>query len=142
MNILLVEDNPGDILLAKEALKEGGLTTFRLDVANDGVEALNFLQPAGENSLAELPDLILLDLNIPKVNGLEVLKTIKSNKRLRVIPVVVFSTSEAQYDINESYRHHANCYVAKPVDFDEFVNVIQSIVSFWSRVSRVPSANS
>jgi chemotaxis family two-component system response regulator Rcp1 len=137
MNILLVEDNPGDILLAKEALKETGLVDYRLNVVSDGEEALNFVFRRHNFGEALRPDLVLLDLNIPKINGREVLRSIKEDQDLRTIPIIVFSTSEAQHDINTSYELHANCYVTKPVDYDEFVTVITSIVQFWNQVRRV-----
>lgn len=137
MNILLVEDNPGDILLAKEALKETGILDYSLHVVSDGEDALRFLFQKEDFQEAIRPDLVLLDLNIPKINGRNVLKQVKENQTLRTIPIIVFSTSEAQHDINSSYALHANCYVTKPVDYDEFVRVIKSIVQFWSRVSKV-----
>ncbi|MEL6589149.1 MAG: response regulator [Bacteroidota bacterium] len=137
MKILLVEDNPGDILLAREALKETGISDYSLHVVTDGEEAIQFLFRKEEHQEAVRPDLVLLDLNIPKINGRKVLKRVKENASLRTIPVIVFSTSEAQHDINSSYELHANCYVTKPVDYDEFVRVIKSIVQFWTHASRV-----
>ncbi len=137
MNILLVEDNPGDILLAKEALKETGLLNYELNVVSDGEEAISYLFRRLGFENASRPELVLLDLNIPKINGREVLRFVKEDHDLRSIPIIVFSTSEAQHDINTSYELHANCYVTKPVDYDEFVTVITSIVTFWNQVRKV-----
>lgn len=137
MNILLVEDNPGDILLAREALKETGLESYELNIVSDGEEALSYLFRREGYESASRPELVLLDLNIPKINGREVLRHVKDDTGLRSIPIIVFSTSEAQHDINTSYELHANCYVTKPVDYDEFVKVITSIVNFWNQVRKV-----
>ncbi|MEL6673485.1 MAG: response regulator [Bacteroidota bacterium] len=137
MNILLVEDNPGDIMLAKEALKEARLQSHSLSVVTDGDKALDFLNQRFQVGGALIPDLIILDLNIPCRNGKEVLRYIKEHPSLRHIPVVVFSTSAAEHDVNTCYKLQANCYVTKPIDFDDFVDVISSIVNFWSKVATV-----
>lgn len=137
MKILLVEDNPGDILLAQEALKEGVKTPCELIVVNDGEQALKYLFKQSPYEHVTAPDLIFLDLNIPRINGRDVLKKIKNDDFLRVIPVIVFSTSEADYDIRSSYECRANCYVAKPIDFEDFVSVISNIVNYWSSVKMV-----
>lgn len=133
MNILLVEDNPGDIILAKEALKISSETigSYHLEVAKDGEEAIRFLHRLGRFKRKLRPDLIFLDLNLPRKNGFEVLKEIKSSDSLKNIPVVVFSTSSSEFDINNSYQYQANCYVTKPVDFDDFIEVMGRILSFW-----------
>ena len=128
--ILLVEDSQGDIRLIREALREicGGHV---LHVVNDGVEALAFLHRSGAYVSAPRPDLVLLDLNLPRKNGREVLAEIKSDPRLRDIPVIVLTISTAEEDIREAYRSHANCYVIKPVNLDNFFRVLQSIERFW-----------
>ncbi|MEM7374276.1 MAG: response regulator [Bacteroidota bacterium] len=133
MNILLVEDNPGDIILAKEALKISSETigSYHLEVAKDGEEAIKFLHRQGRFKKKVRPDLIFLDLNLPRKNGFEVLREIKSSESLRKIPVVVFSTSSSEFDINNSYQFQANCYVTKPVDFDDFIQVMGSVLNFW-----------
>ena len=131
MKILLIEDNPGDIMLAQEALKENYLFSYELDIVKDGEAALAFLNRTGEYAHKNKPDLIIMDLNIPRKNGTEVLRYIKSHPELREIIVVVFSTSEAEKDIENSYRLGANCYVSKPVDYEEFVHVITSMVKYW-----------
>lgn len=137
-NILLVEDNPGDVRLTQEALKESDIPT-NVDVAVDGEEAIEYLiQRAPVN---EKPDLILLDLNLPKKNGLEVLETIKHHDNLKHIPVIIITSSEAEFDITKSYDLHANCYISKPVEFDEFNEVVQNIVRFWFSVVKLPKDN-
>ena len=135
--ILLVEDNPGDVRLTEEALKEADINTRLISVV-DGEEALSYLKRQAEYSGARQPDLIFLDLNLPRRNGLEVLEEIKSDEELKYIPVVIITSSEAEHDIVKSYDLHANCYITKPVDFDEFSNVIQSIVKFWFAVVKLP----
>ena len=137
IEILLVEDNPGDIRLTREGLKEGRIFN-NLSVVEDGVEAMAFLRRKGEYADAPHPDLILLDLNLPKKDGREVLKEIKSDPKLRRIPVVILTTSRAQEDIMDTYDQHANCYITKPVDFDQFVNVVKSIENFWLTIVRLP----
>ena len=140
VEILLVEDNPGDIRLTKEALKEGKLLN-KLYVAEDGVEALRFLRREGEYADAPRPDLILLDLNLPKMDGREVLEEIKSDGQLKLIPVVVLTTSKAEEDILKVYNLHANCYITKPVDLNQFLEVIKSIKDFWLAIVRLPNVN-
>ena len=137
VEILLVEDNPGDVRLTKEALREGKVYST-LHWAKDGVEALEFLRREGPHANAPRPDIILLDLNLPKKDGREVLMEIKSDAELKHIPVVVLTTSKAEEDILRSYELHANCYVTKPVDLDQFIRVVQSIDRFWLTVVTLP----
>jgi two-component system, chemotaxis family, response regulator Rcp1 len=137
IEILLVEDNPADVRLTEEALREGKVRN-RLSVARDGVEAIRFLKREGEFAAAPRPDLILLDLNLPKKDGRQVLAEIKANDDLKLIPVVVLTTSSAELDILKSYALHANCYITKPVDLDQFVSVVKSIDNFWLTVVRLP----
>jgi len=139
INILLVEDNPADVRLTREALKEGKLSNS-LSVAKDGVEALEFLQRRGQYRDAARPDVILLDLNLPKKDGRAVLAEIKVDETLREIPVVVLSTSQNDEDVSSSYDLRANCYISKPVDLDRYIHVIRSIESFWSGVAQLPQA--
>ncbi|HEY0095744.1 MAG TPA: response regulator [Archangium sp.] len=138
IQILLVEDNPGDVRLTIEALKEGKVSN-NLSVARDGVEALAFLRREGPHGKAARPDLILLDLNLPKKDGREVLAEIKDDSSLRRIPVVVLTTSKAEEDILRTYDLHANCYITKPVDLEQFISVVRSIDDFWLSVVRLPS---
>ncbi|OJH37435.1 response regulator [Cystobacter ferrugineus] len=140
IEILLVEDNPGDVRLTIEALKEGKVSN-RLSVARDGVEALAFLRREGPHANAPRPDLILLDLNLPRRDGREVLADIKADARLRRIPVVVLTTSKAEEDILRTYDLHANCYINKPVDLDQFISVVRSIDDFWLSVVRLPGGD-
>jgi chemotaxis family two-component system response regulator Rcp1 len=137
IEILLVEDNPGDIRLTREVLKEGRIHNT-LNVAGDGVEALDFLHRRGVHANAKPQDLILLDLNLPKMNGREVLAAIKEDPDLKHIPVVVLTTSSAEADVLSAYDLHANCYITKPVDLDQFVKVVQSIEDFWLSIVRLP----
>jgi len=137
IEILLVEDNPGDVRLTIEALREGKLAN-NLQVARDGVEALQFLRRQGPHGNAPRPDLILLDLNLPKKDGREVLAEIKGDPDLRRIPVVILTTSQAEQDIVKSYDLYANCYIAKPVDLESFIRVVRSIDSFWLTVVQLP----
>jgi len=137
INILLVEDNPGDIRLTMEGLKEGKVRN-NLSIVRDGVEALEFLRRKGEYADARTPDLILLDLNLPKKDGREVLAEIKNDADLRLIPVIVLTTSEADEDVLRTYKLHANSYITKPVDLDKFIEVIQSIENFWFTVVKLP----
>jgi CheY-like chemotaxis protein len=137
INILLVEDNPGDIRLTKEVLKEGKIRNT-LSVITDGEEALLFLKKTGKYKDILLPDIILLDLNLPKKDGREVLAEIKEDPELLRIPVIVLTTSSAENDILSMYGHHANCYITKPVDFDQFINVIRSIEDFWLSIVKLP----
>jgi CheY-like chemotaxis protein len=138
IEILLVEDNPADVRLTQEALKEGKVRN-NLHVARDGIEAMEFLRRVGKHAYATRPDLILLDLNLPRKDGREVLADIKNDIELKSIPVVVLTTSSAETDIFKSYKLHANCYITKPVDLDQFVQVVKSIDDFWLTVVRLPS---
>jgi CheY-like chemotaxis protein len=135
--ILLVEDNPGDVRLTMEALREAKVHN-RVHVAPDGVAAMAFLRQEGTYADAPRPDLILLDLNLPKKDGREVLAEIKADDRLKHIPVVILTTSHAEQDILQSYDLHANCYVTKPVDLDQFIRVVRSIEDFWLTVVALP----
>lgn len=128
--ILLVEDNPGDIRLTQEALKESKIE-IHLDVVTDGEQAIDFLLKRNRFADSVRPHIILLDLNLPKKNGIEVLKEIKSNDLLKKIPVIVLTTSDADHDISKAYSLHANCYILKPVDFDDFARVIKLVETFW-----------
>lgn len=136
IEILIVEDNPGDVRLTQEALKEGKVWNT-LTVAADGVEAIELLRRNGESGHWR-PDLILLDLNLPKKDGREVLAEIKGDSSLRGIPVVILTTSKAEEDVLKSYQLHANCYITKPVDLQQFVDVVQSIEDFWLCVVKLP----
>ncbi len=137
IEILLVDDNPGDVRLTIEAMNEGKVAN-RISVATDGIEALQFLRREASFANAPLPDLILLDLNMPRKDGREVLREIKEDNDLKRIPVVILTTSEAEQDILESYNLHANCYVTKPVDMGQFLKVVRSIEDFWFTVVRLP----
>ena len=137
IEILLVEDNPGDVRLTKEALKEGKVYS-NLHTVKDGVEALDFLRRKGKYGAAPRPDIILLDLNLPKKDGREVLQEIKSDEALKRIPVVVLTTSKAEEDVLRTYNLHANCYVTKPVDLEKFIVVVKSIDIFWLTVVTLP----
>lgn len=137
VEILLVEDNPGDVRLTQEAFKEGKVRN-NLHVAVDGVEAMAFLRRERKYADAVRPDIILLDLNLPKKDGREVLAEIKGDLELKRIPVVVLTTSEAEQDILRAYGLHANCYITKPVDLDQFMSVIQSIEDFWLTIVKLP----
>jgi len=138
ITILLIEDNPGDVRLTQEAFKEGR-KNVTLDVVMDGVEAINYLYKNGQYSDKKSPDLILLDLNLPKMDGREVLQKVKSDDNLRRIPVIVLTTSDADQDILKSYNLHVNCYLNKPVDFDKFFDIIQKIEDFWLTTAILPS---
>ncbi len=137
IDILLVDDNPGDVRLIMEALKNCEVPNHTTVVGN-GVDALAFLQRTGKHSNASRPDLILLDLNLPKMNGHEILAKIKTNSDLKKIPVVIFTSSKADEDIFKSYDLHTNYYVAKPVDLDQFNEKIQDIMEFWYATARPP----
>lgn len=138
VEVLLVEDNPGDVRLTQEALKDGRVLV-NLTVAADGVEAIEVLKRGGPFSGRSRPDLILLDLNLPKKNGREVLEEIKADEELKRIPVIVMTTSKAEQDIHRAYNLNANCYVTKPVDLDEFLNVVRSIEDFWLTIVTLPN---
>ena len=135
--ILLVEDSPTDVLLATEALLQAKVIN-NLSVVKDGVAALEFLQRSEYDPKTPRPDLILLDLNLPRKDGREVLAEIKSNPTLKQIPVVVLTTSKAEEDVLQSYGHHANCYITKPIDFGQFVEVVRQVESFWFAVVTLP----
>ncbi len=137
VEILLVEDSPGDIRLTQEAFKEGKLLNS-LHVVNDGVEALAFLRRQGKYAQAPRPELILLDLNLPKKDGREVLAEMKADEDLRRIPVVVLTISEAEEDILKSYNLYANCFITKPVEFMKFMDVVRAIEDFWFSIVRLP----
>ncbi|MBJ7520795.1 MAG: response regulator [Solirubrobacteraceae bacterium] len=139
--VLLVEDDPGDVLLIREAFEHNKVHND-LSVAGDGVEALAFLRREGEYADAQRPDLILLDLNLPRKDGREVLSVVKEDEDLRSIPVVVLTTSEAEEDIVKSYNLHANAYVSKPVDFDRFIEVVRQIDEFFVSVVKLPPGTS
>jgi len=138
VDILLVEDNPGDARLAKEALKDSKLKNNLFHVS-DGVEAIKFLMKEGEYSEVPRPDLILLDLNIPKKDGITVLKEIKENDDFKRIPVVILTMSQAEEDIFKTYNLHANCYITKPLDLNQFMKVVQSIEDFWLTIVKLPN---
>lgn len=137
IEILLVEDNPGDVRLTMEALKDCKMRNT-LYVVEDGEEAMSFLYKKGKYADAPHPDLILLDLNLPKKNGKEVLFEIKENPKLKRIPVVILTTSKAEEDILKTYDLHANCYITKPVDFDQFISVVRKIEDFWFTIVKLP----
>jgi len=139
VEFLLAEDNPGDVRLTKEALRESKIRN-NLNVVPDGVEAMAFLRREGKYADAPTPDVVLLDLNLPKKDGREVLAEIKSDPLLKRIPVVIITSSEAEQDILRTYDLHANCYVTKPVDLDQFIKVIQSIESFWLTIVKLPTS--
>ena len=137
IEILLVEDNPGDVRLTREALKDGKVTN-NLSVVRDGEQAMAFLRREGDYAEAPRPDLILLDLNLPRKDGREVLSEIKADQDLRRIPVVILTTSNHEHDILEAYDLNANCYITKPVDLDQFIGVVRSISSFWLTIVKLP----
>jgi chemotaxis family two-component system response regulator Rcp1 len=138
IEILLVEDNPGDVRLTREALREGKVLN-NLNVATDGQEAIEFLRREGEFQDVPRPDLILLDLNLPKKDGREILAEIKADESLKRIPIVVLTTSQAEKDVIQSYNLGVNCYITKPVDLDQFIYVVKSIEEFWLTVVTLPS---
>jgi chemotaxis family two-component system response regulator Rcp1 len=137
IEVLLVEDSPGDVRLTREALKDAKVH-ISLHVAPDGIEAMAFLEREGPHVNAPRPDLILLDLNLPRKDGRQVLKEIKESPTLRSIPVVILTTSSSEADVLQSYHLHANCYISKPVDLDGFLKVVQSIDNFWLSVVKLP----
>jgi CheY-like chemotaxis protein len=136
-DILLVEDSPGDVRLSREAWKEARIRN-RLHIAEDGVEAMEFLRREGKHAGAVRPHLILLDLNLPRKDGRDVLAEIKRDPKLKQIPVVVLTTSRADQDIQRSYDLHANCYITKPLDMDHFIRVVRSIEEFWLSTVTLP----
>lgn len=139
--ILLIEDNPGDILLTIEAFKEC-TECHKIDSVEDGIEALKYLRKQGKYSNSPDPDIILLDLNLPKMDGREVLAEIKSDLNLRTIPVIILSTSRNSEDILTSYALKANCYITKPVELDNFIKIINSIDNFWLKTAKLPKTAS
>jgi two-component system, chemotaxis family, response regulator Rcp1 len=140
IDILLVEDNPADVRLTKIALQDSrGAVNLR--VARDGVEAMEFLHGVGKHAGEQMPDLILLDLNLPRKDGREVLVEIKRDSNLRTIPVIILTTSDAQKDIMQTYNMHANCYIIKPMDLDEFMAVMKNLKKFWLNIVKLPGGN-
>lgn len=137
IDILLVEDNPGDVRLAREALRESKVRN-KLYVVADGVEAMEFLRQQNGQSSRPRPDLVLLDLNLPRKSGREVLAEMKADEKLKRIPVVVMTVSKADEDVSKCYGDHANCYILKPLDFNRFIRVIQSIEDFWLNIVKLP----
>jgi len=137
IHILLVEDNEGDIVLTLEALKEAKLKN-RISVVRDGEQALQFLNKEGKFVGVDIPQLILLDINLPKIDGKEVLLRVKSDSNLKKIPVVILTTSSSEKDILEAYNNHANCYITKPVDLDKFIDVIHTVEDFWISIVQLP----
>ena len=137
INILLVEDNPGDVRLTQEAMRDSKVRN-NMVVAVDGVEALDFLHKNSQFSGAFRPDLVLLDLNLPRKSGLEILQEIKADESLKRIPVVILTTSQAEKDIIKSYDLHANAYITKPVDLDQFIAVVKAIEGFWLEIVKLP----
>jgi chemotaxis family two-component system response regulator Rcp1 len=139
IQVLLVEDNPGDVRLTQEAFKDAKVH-LEIHVVNDGVEAIDFLNRRGEYADSPRPDLILLDLNLPRKDGRDVLAEVKADTSLKSIPVVILTTSASDVDIESSYLLHANCYISKPVDLDGFLTVVRSIDNFWFSVVKLPLA--
>lgn len=137
IEILLVEDNPGDIRLTREALKDGKINN-NINVVMDGEQAIEYLRRQNGYANSISPDLILLDLNLPKLSGREVLEIIKNDPALRHIPVIILTTSKAEEDILQSYQHYANCYITKPVDFDQFSEVVKQLEDFWFTIVKIP----
>jgi CheY-like chemotaxis protein len=137
IDILLVEDNPGDVRLTREALRDGKVRNT-LHVVEDGVEAMAFLRREGKFAGAPRPDIVFLDLNLPRKNGREVLAEVKSDPELMRIPIVVLTTSKDEQDVLKAYEYHANCYITKPVDLEQFLTVVKSIEEFWFTVVRLP----
>jgi chemotaxis family two-component system response regulator Rcp1 len=137
IDILLVEDNPADVRLTQEAFKETKIRTT-LHVVRDGAEATDFLKNQGRFTATPRPDMILLDLNLPKKDGRQVLAELKNNPDFKRIPIVILTTSSAEEDILDTYNHHANCYITKPADLDEFIKVIKQIEQFWLSVVQLP----
>lgn len=140
IHILLVEDNEGDILLTKEALNQGKIINT-ISVVKDGKEAINYMEKNSPYTESLLPDLILLDINLPKMNGHEVLQNLKSNNNFKQIPVIMFTTSSSERDILKSYKNYANCYITKPVEVDDFLDTIKSIENFWIGIVQLSTTN-
>lgn len=139
MEILVVDDNVGDVVLTTEALKSTGIPT-RVSTASDGLEAIELLQRKGKFSSMPKPDLVLLDINMPRKNGHEMLKEVRQREEFRGLPIVIFTSSEAQDDIRRSYELGANCFVTKPVDLDDMVKAIHAVVHFWTSYAKLPKA--
>ena len=139
VNILLVEDNPGDVRLTLEALRDGRIAN-QLHVVHDGEEAMDFARRQGVHFDAPRPDLILLDLNLPKKDGREVLEELKNDPELHRIPVIVLTTSSAESDVLRSYDLHANCFISKPIGYDDFIAAVRSIENFWLKLVQLPPA--
>jgi len=137
IHVLLVEDNEGDIMLTTEALEEGKIAN-EISIVKDGKQAIDFLNKKGDYEGATLPDLILLDINLPKKNGHEVLQYIKGADDLKQIPVIMLTTSSAEKDILESYKNHVNCYITKPIDANDFINAVAKIEDFWINIVNLP----
>lgn len=137
VEVLLVEDSPGDVRLTREALKEGKVRN-NLNVVSDGVEAMEYLRREGPYAGALRPDIVLLDLNMPRKDGREVLAEMKADHSLKRIPVVILTTSEAEQDILRTYDLHANCYLTKPVDLDQFISIVKSVEDFWLTIVKLP----
>ena len=137
VNILLVEDNPADVLLTAEALREGGVS-HDLNVVNNGADAIAYVRSRGKYSDSVLPDIILLDINLPKKNGFEVLAELKEDPKLKHIPVIILTTSSAKQDISKAYDLHANCYIVKPIELDDFFGILKSIEDFWFTIVKLP----
>ncbi len=137
IQILLVEDNPGDVRLTQESLHDSKIKNL-LHVVMDGVEAIAFLRQEGQYADAPRPDVVLLDLNLPKKSGHEVLTEVKNDPNLKTIPIVILTTSDAEEDILESYENHANCYITKPVDLEQFIKIVETIEDFWFTIVKLP----
>ncbi|MEM9674630.1 MAG: response regulator [Cyclobacteriaceae bacterium] len=137
IEVLLVEDSEADATLVEESLQDSKLKV-NLQIVRDGVEAINYLNKKGEYRGATIPDIIILDLNLPKKDGREVLEDIKADEALKRIPVVVLTTSSAEEDIYRSYKLHANCYITKPLDFEQFAKIVASIEDFWFTIVKLP----
>jgi CheY-like chemotaxis protein len=137
IDILLVEDNPGDVRLTREGLRETSIRN-NLHVAKDGVEAMAFLRREGVYAQVARPDLIVLDLNLPRMDGREVLAQVKADAQLKTIPVIVFTTSRSEQDVMQSYELHANCFITKPVDLEQFINVMRTMHEFWLSTASRP----
>jgi two-component system response regulator len=139
IEVLLVEDNPGDVRLTREALKEGKVWN-NLHVVEDGEAAIAFVRQEGSFVAVPRPDLILLDLNLPRLDGREVLGLLKADEKFRSIPVVILTTSQAEEDVLRSYNLNANCFITKPVDFDQFIKIVRAIEEFWMTIVTLPPA--
>ncbi len=137
IEILLIEDNPGDVRLTQECLRKSKIAN-RLSIVEDGVEATQFLQQEGKFAQSPRPDIILLDLNLPRKDGREILAEIKADQKLKHIPVLILTSSDAEADIHRAYELHANCYITKPIIFEDFIRIITSIENFWLSIVRLP----